>query len=86
MGIKVKLKNTTRINIKNRTINSTQTPISIKGTVNSIKSIEDIGDIDEISVANGSTIVYNPDTDKYEIKKLNIENIDGTIAIEFGEF
>jgi hypothetical protein len=50
-------------------------PLTIKNQIrqipsNTIASIEDILDVDTVEVVDGSTIVYNSTTDKYEVKKL----------------
>lgn len=50
-------------------------PLTVKNQIrnipsNTIESIEDILDVDTIEVVDGSTIVYNSTTDKYEVKKL----------------
>ena len=50
-------------------------PLTVKNQIrnipsNTIASIEDILDVDTVEVVDGSTIVYNSTTDKYEVKKL----------------
>jgi hypothetical protein len=50
-------------------------PLTIKNQIrqipsNTIASIEDILDVATVEVVDGSTIVYNSTTDKYEVKKL----------------
>ncbi len=52
---------------------STVAPLTLKNQIQEIRSIEDIGDVDEINVATGSTLVYNSTTDKYEIKMLDLD-------------
>lgn len=49
-----------------------------------INSIEDLPDVDEVTVDSGSTIVYNANTNKYEVKPLDITNVIG--IIDGGEF
>ena len=52
---------------------SSAAPITLKNQIQEIRSIEDIGDVDDINVATGSTLVYNSTTDKYEIKMLDLD-------------
>ena len=54
-----------------------QSPITLKNQINEINSIEDIRDVSEIDVSDGATIVYNASTDKYEIKHIQIEQVEG---------
>ncbi len=63
-----------------------QTPITLKNQITEINSIEDIADVAEIDVSTGSTLVYNANTDKYEVKKLDVGSISGTIDLDGGEF
>lgn len=67
-------------------VKTSASPSQIKLTNTGVRSIEDIGDVDEINVANGSTLVYNPDSDKYEIKQLSVNDLSGDFDIDCGEF
>ena len=49
-----------------------------------INSIQDLPDVDEVDVESGATIVYNADTNKYEVKPLDISDVTG--IIDGGEF
>lgn len=49
-----------------------------------INSIEDLPNVDEIDVDSGSTLVFNANTNKYEVKPLDITNVVG--IIDGGEF
>lgn len=49
-----------------------------------INSIEDLPDVSEVNVASGSTLVYNANTNQYEVKPLDITNMIG--IIDGGEF
>ena len=54
--------------------------VTLKNQINEIRSIEDFGDVSEVNVVNGATLVYNATNDKYEVRPLEIEdlgNIDG---------
>lgn len=62
------------------------TPITLKNTVNEINSIEDIRDVAEVDVTDGATIVYNASNDKYEVKHIQIEQVEGTINLDGGTF
>lgn len=44
-----------------------------------INSIQDLPDVDEVTVQTGATIVYNANTNKYEVKPLDITNVIGVI-------
>lgn len=63
-----------------------QTPITLKNQITEIKSIEDISDVSEVEVIAGSTLVYNPTNDKYEVRKLDAGDLSGTINLDGGEF
>lgn len=76
---KVKLSN-------NKGMLQSSTPITLKNQVTEINSIEDIADVAEVDVTSGSTLVYNANTDKYEVKKLDVGSIAGTIDLDGGEF
>ena len=55
-------------------------PVTLKNQINEIRSIEDFGDVSEVNVVNGATLIYNATNDKYEVRPLEIEdlgNIDG---------
>lgn len=59
---------------------SSAKPITLKNQINEIRSIEDISDVAEVEVVSGATLVYNSQTDKYEVRPLEIGdlgNIDG---------
>lgn len=76
--------NVTLTNKGNRLTSST--PITLKNQVSEIRSIEDLGDVAEVEVADGATLVYNSQNDKYEVKKLDLGDIAGTINLDGGEF
>ena len=63
-----------------------QSPITLKNQINEINSIEDIRDVNEIDVTDGATIVYNASNDKYEIKHIQIEQVEGIINLDGGTF
>lgn len=80
---------TTTQNIKVHTTGGllqTSTPITLKNQVNEISSIEDIRDVAEVDVSEGATLVYNSSNDKYEVRKLQAEDLSGNINLDGGEF
>ena len=62
---------------------SSAAPITLKNQIQEIRSIEDIADVAEIDVTDGATLVYNSETDKYEVRQLQIEDLG---AIDGGSF
>jgi hypothetical protein len=86
MTFNAKINQTTRFVAKVETSGdrlSTTTPITLKNQVQEIRSIEDIGDVDEINVVTGATLVYNSLNDKYEVRPLDLEEFG---AIDGGTF
>ena len=86
MTFNAKINQTTRFVAKVETSGdrlSTTTPITLKNQVQEIRSIEDIGDVDEINVVTGATLVYNSVNDKYEVRPLDLEEFG---AIDGGTF
>lgn len=63
-----------------------QTPITLKNQVTEIRSIEDIADVAEIDVTTGATLIYNSTNDKYEVRKLEVGDIEGDINLDGGVF
>ncbi len=69
----------------------TQTsPISVGNRISSsITSgrLDSLSDVVENSPANNSTLVYNSDTDKYIVKKLDLDDvIDSLSELDGGQF
>lgn len=62
---------------------SSAAPITLKNQIQEIRSIEDISDVAEIDVSDGATLIYNSETDKYEVRQLQIEDLG---AIDGGSF
>ena len=62
------------------------TPLTIKNQFREyqINSIQDLPDVDEVSVENGATLVFNSNTNQYEVKPLDLTNVTG--IIDGGEF
>jgi hypothetical protein len=58
------------------------TPIVVKGTVNKISDarLDQLNDVVEPDTPEeGATLVYNSSTDKYEVQKLNLADVNGTL-------
>jgi hypothetical protein len=62
---------------------SSAAPITLKNQIQEIRSIEDIADVVETDVTDGATLIYNSETDKYEVRQLQIEDLG---AIDGGSF
>jgi hypothetical protein len=62
---------------------SSAAPITLKNQIQEIRSIEDIADVSEVNVTDGATLIYNSETDKYEVRQLQIEDLG---AIDGGSF
>lgn len=62
------------------------TPITMKNQLREyqINSIEDLPDVSETEVVNGATLVYNANTDLYEVKPIDTTFLTG--VIDAGEF
>ena len=50
-------------------------PVTLKNQISEIRSIEDFGDVNEVNVVTGATLVYNATNDKYEVRPLEIEDL-----------
>jgi hypothetical protein len=75
---------TVKINNKSPTLNPTTLTIKNQLREYQINSIQDLPDVDEVTVNSGSTIVFNSATNKYEVKPLDTTNLIG--IIDGGEF
>jgi hypothetical protein len=58
-------------------------PVTLKNQISEIRSIEDFGDVNEVNVVTGATLVYNATNDKYEVRPLEIEDLG---SIDGGTF
>lgn len=80
---------TSTINVKmNKSgsiLQSSINPITLKNQISEIRSIEDIADVAEVEVTSGSTLIYNPSNDKYEVRKLQSQDFD-VLNLDGGEF
>ena len=64
----------------------TSTPITLKNQTAEIRSIEDIADVFEVDVTEGATLVYNATNDKYEVRRIEAQDIQGEFNLDGGEF
>ena len=65
---------------------SAAAPITLKNQIQEIRSIEDFGNVSEVSVVTGSTLIYNSENDKYEVKQLNFSDLSGDATLDGGSF
>jgi len=69
---------TIRVTQQNQVI-STQAPVTLRNTAADYNAIDRLTDVELSQRENGSTLVYNASTDKYEVKPLTaaITGLDG---------
>ena len=58
------------------------TPVTLK-TINNNR-LDTLIDVEEISPANGQTLVYRSSDDKYVVQQISLENVSG--ALDGGTF
>jgi len=59
-------------------------PITLKNQIQEIRSIENILDVSVVDVTNGSTLIYNSQNDKYEVRQLQIADLN--LDLDGGSF
>jgi len=59
-------------------------PITLKNQIQEIRSIENITDVKTVDVTNGATLVYNSQNDKYEVRQLQIADLN--LDLDGGSF
>lgn len=59
-------------------------PITLKNQIQEIRSIENITDVSVVEVANGSTLIYNSQNDKYEVRQLQVADLN--LDLDGGSF
>jgi hypothetical protein len=90
--MKATLSRTTNQNIRINSLSGQGGPIqstalTLKNQVSEINSIEDIRDVEEVSVTDGATLIYNSQNDKYEIRQLDIGDLPtDNLQLDGGEF
>lgn len=65
---------------------SAAAPITLKNQIQEIRAIEDFGNVSEVDVRTGSTLIYNSENDKYEVKQLNFSDLAGDVSLDGGSF
>lgn len=67
-----------KVNIQGQVL-TTQAPVTLRNTAADYNAIDRLTDVDLTERENGSTLVYNATTDKYEVKPLTaaITELDG---------
>jgi hypothetical protein len=83
VNIVVSAKKTIRVtaNTTGEVIQSS-TPVTLKNTTNisNANRLDELADVLEPAAPeDGSTLIYNAVTDKYEVKKVNLEQAEGTL-------
>ena len=59
-------------------------PITLKNQIQEIRSIENITDVSVVDAANGSTLIYNSQNDKYEVRQLQVADLN--LDLDGGSF
>ena len=59
-------------------------PITLKNQIQEIRSIENITDVIVVDSANGSTLIYNSQNDKYEVRQLQAGDLN--LDLDGGSF
>jgi hypothetical protein len=69
---------TIRVTQQNQVL-STQAPVTLRNTAADYNAIDRLTDVELSQRENGSTLVYNASTDKYEVKPITaaITGLDG---------
>lgn len=63
---------------------SAQAPITLKNQIQEIRSIENILDVSVVEAANGATLIYNSQNDKYEVRQLSFADL--AVDLDGGSF
>ena len=82
MTIKIKIKKVPSLISVSATYNSTDAVATVsKNSIgNNYDRLDRLKDVEEgILPPDGATLVYDQETDKYEVKKLTLENIDADL-------
>ena len=59
-------------------------PITLKNQIQEIRSIENITDVSVVDSTNGSTLIYNSQNDKYEVRQLQVGDLN--LDLDGGSF
>ena len=63
---------------------SSAAPITLKNQIQEIRSIENILDVSVVEAANGATLIYNSQNDKYEVRQLSFADL--AVDLDGGSF
>jgi hypothetical protein len=61
-------------------------PITLKNQIQEIRSIENITDVSVVEAANGATLIYNSQNDKYEVRQLQVADLNLNLDLDGGSF
>jgi hypothetical protein len=65
----------------------TASPVTLKNSItNVIRDIAQINNVTEVDKVNGSTLIWNSTTNRYEVKLLNIDDFGDPSDIDGGTF
>lgn len=70
---------TKKINVR---VNSRSTNINVRNNAtlpNGMTRLDALNDVDPTNEANGATLVYNSENDKYEVKPLDLADVTGDL-------
>ena len=59
-------------------------PITLKNQIQEIRSIENITDVSVVDATDGSTLIYNSQNDKYEVRQLQVGDLN--LDLDGGSF
>ena len=67
-----------RVNLQNQVLTASA-PISLRSTAADYNAVDRLTDVDISARSDGSTLVYNASTDRYEVKPISsaIPSLDG---------
>jgi fructose-specific phosphotransferase system component IIB len=55
------------------------TPVVLKNATNSVGRLDHLLDVDASNEVENATLVYDPNTDKYIVKKLDLADVTGSL-------
>lgn len=78
VNVKVNIGNNKRVSVKPNSTNS-NIYLSSGAFMPPSGRIDTLVDVDASNKSDGSTLVYNSQSDKYEVKPLDLENVTGDL-------
>lgn len=86
MTIRVKLTTNTSGIVVKPSFSISSNPVSVVTLKNQVLTVsqgpnrlDELQDVIESNPQSGDTLVYNSETDKYEVQKLNLSDVDGPL-------